>query len=101
MEKEQQDLFVVSVLGRDYKIKCPPNKQSELKNSAQYLNDKMQQIQSNADVMSLDKVAVIAALNISHELLNTKHQSDTYITEIGKRIQSIQGRVDSALEEAG
>ena len=68
----------VTILGRDYPISCPPEEQSSLLDAGRFLDDKMREIKAGGNVVGLEKIAVMAALNITHELLqgDTKNHSD-------------------------
>jgi len=59
----------VTILDRDYQVSCKPEERDALLNSARYLNDKMREIKANGSVIGLERIAVMAALNIAHELL--------------------------------
>ncbi|QLH42571.1 MAG: cell division protein ZapA [Coxiellaceae bacterium] len=67
--------ITVKILGKEYKIKCPPEKVAELQESAHYLDKMMQEIRDSGAVLSVDRIAVLAALNISHEMLILKKQN--------------------------
>ena len=87
----------VSIANRDFKVKCPPEKAAELQNSAQYLDKKIHEIRASSKTISLDRIAVIAALNITHELLAQKRQNQVYIEAIHGRIQNLQEKIENAL----
>ena len=59
----------VTILDRDYQVSCKPDERDALLNSARYLNDKMREIKASGSVIGLERIAVMAALNIAHELL--------------------------------
>lgn len=63
----------VTILEKDYQIACPPEQQSELLLSARHLDEQMRAIRSTGKVIGLERIAVMAALNISHELLKTRN----------------------------
>lgn len=91
------NLIAVKILGQDYKIKCPPDKIAELQESANYLDRIMHDIRDGGQVLGLDRVAVIAALNIAHEMLSLKKQKNAYIETLSKRITDLQNRIEQAL----
>lgn len=91
------NLIAVKILGQEYKIKCPPDKIAELQDSANYLDRIMHDIRDGSQVLGLDRVAVIAALNIAHEMLTLKKQKNAYIETLSKRITDLQGRIEQAL----
>lgn len=72
-ETTSLDIFI---LDKAYKIACPVNERDNLRRAAQYLDRKMREIRGGGKVMGLDKIAVIAALNICHELLGLRQQDD-------------------------
>ena len=59
----------VTILDRDYQVSCSPEEKEALLNSARYLNDRMREIKAGGTVIGLERIAVMAALNITHELL--------------------------------
>lgn len=64
----------VVLLGREYRIACPPEEQPALQAAVAYLNGKMQELVGKSRAPSSEKVAVMAALNITHELLAARQQ---------------------------
>lgn len=85
---------------REFKIKCPLDKTAELQKAADYLNDKMQDIQHGDKSITIDRVAIAAALNIAHELIIEKKQlrsqsSDT--NKSSKRFLNLKNKLDEAL----
>jgi cell division protein ZapA len=71
----------VFILDKSYRINCPENEQESLRASAQYLDRKMREIRSSGKIIGLERIAVIAALNIAHELLNASQQAETHATD--------------------
>ena len=69
MSSEHQTLDIF-ILDKAYKIACPPAEQDNLQRAAQYLDRKMREIRGSGKVLGLERIAVIAALNISHDLLS-------------------------------
>ncbi len=59
----------VSILDKEYQVACPPEQEAELIVSASYLDKQMRLIRETGKVIGLERIAVMAALNISHELL--------------------------------
>ncbi|MEM1141940.1 MAG: cell division protein ZapA [Pseudomonadota bacterium] len=64
--------FTVSILDKEYQVACPPEQQAELLLSAKHLDEQMRSIRSHGKVIGLERIAVMAALNISHELLQAQ-----------------------------
>ena len=63
------DTVVVQILDKDYQIACPPGQQEALEKSARYLDKQMRSIRETGKVIGLERIAVMAALNISNELI--------------------------------
>jgi len=63
------DTVTVSILDRDYQVTCSAEERDALLNSARYLNDQMVKIKQAGSVIGVERIAVMAALNITHELL--------------------------------
>lgn len=63
------ETIVVKLLDKEYQVACPPGQQEALLKSAQYLDRKMRDIRITGKVIGVERIAVMAALNISNELL--------------------------------
>lgn len=63
------ETVIVKLLDKEYQVACPPGQQEALSKSAQYLDKQMRSIRSNGKVIGLERIAIMAALNISNELL--------------------------------
>jgi cell division protein ZapA len=96
---DQSNTVSITVMNKTYKVKCPTEKISELRESAQYLDNKMHEVSQSGKLLSVDRVAVIAALNIVHELLLQKKQTNNYIDTMSQRIQDLQNKIEAALEQ--
>lgn len=65
--------FSVTILDKEYQVACPPEQQAELLLSARHLDQQMRAIRATGKVIGLERIAVMAALNISHELLQARN----------------------------
>ncbi len=89
----------ISILGRDFSVACPPEEQESLLEAASYLDTNMKDIQKTGKIIGTERVAIMAALNISNDLL--KLQKATKGQEhVQEKLNSLQERIDSALKEA-
>ena len=66
----------VTILDQEYQVACPEEQKAELIVSASYLDKQMRSIRETGKVIGLESIAVMAALNISHQLLLASEQSD-------------------------
>ncbi len=96
---DSQARVSVRILEKDYHITCPIEERSDLLDSAEYLNTKMREIRDSGKVVGLDRIAVIAALNMANELLRL-HKRDSHLeSDVGGRLRNLRERVESALEK--
>jgi cell division protein ZapA len=89
----------VKILEREYQFSCPEEERNELIKSAEYLNARMKQIRDSGKVVGLDRIAVMAALNLANELLRVRDRDQSSETNVGLRLKSIRERVETALEQ--
>ncbi|MCO6411805.1 MAG: cell division protein ZapA [Thiogranum sp.] len=87
----------VHILDKEYLINCPDNEREALFASAEYLSVKMKEIRDTGKIVGADRIAVMAALNMAHELLEHRHSKDDYQLDISKRIRALQDKIDLAL----
>ncbi len=98
MNKKNTVPVTVHILEKEYRIACPEDEQDALIKAAVYLNDKMKQVRDSGRLVGVDRIAVMTALNIVHEMLETKNGSDNTSTEqFGSRIRILQDKVEEAL----
>ena len=91
--------MTVHILGKDYQVGCPEEEVDDLTASARYLDRKMEEIRDNGRVVGLDRIAVMAALNISHELISSKDEVDSIEGDISGKLSALSHRLDLALAE--
>lgn len=90
----------VRILEKEYSVACGHDERSALLDSAELLNTKMQEIRSSGKIVGLDRIAVMAALNLANELLQLRNQDSKTTTQsaaITARVRNLRERVDSAL----
>ncbi len=73
----QPNTVTVKILDKDYQVACPEEQESQLLVSAKYLDKQMRGIRETGKVIGLERIAVMAALNISYELLQASEHSDS------------------------
>jgi len=64
----------VNILDKEYQVACPEDQEAELRVSAKYLDKQMRSIRETGKVIGLERIAIMAALNISFELLQASEQ---------------------------
>ena len=88
----------VTIMGREFRVACTPDERKELLEAVDYLNRKMQEIKDQGKVTGMDRVAIMAALNISHEFL-TMRLGSFDVSEFKRRMASIETTLDQALTD--
>jgi cell division protein ZapA len=89
----------ITILGRDYRVACTDDERESLLTAAAFLDRRMREIRDSAKVTGQEKIAVMAALNIAHELLNTKLPGGFDIGDFKRRMQSMQTTLDTAMSQ--
>jgi cell division protein ZapA len=87
----------VRILEKEYQVSCPASERTDLLDSAEMLNAKMREIRDSGKVVGLDRIAVMAALNMANELLQTKAKDEALETSLGPRLKVLNERVESVL----
>jgi cell division protein ZapA len=88
----------VKILDKDYQVACPAEQEAELIVSAKYLDKQMRSIRSTGKVVGLERIAVMAALNISYELLQASDHADTNQSS-NDSLKRLNRRLDDALHD--
>ncbi len=89
----------VEVLGKSYKIKCPEHEAEALQKAAEYLEEKMREIRDVNHILSIDRIAVIAALNMTHQLLTVEHEKHVYTQMVNAKLENLQNKLDECLNK--
>ena len=87
----------VKILDRDYLISCPPGEQISLQESARFLDGQMREIRKSGKTVGVERLAVMAALNISHELQNKTRELEKLKAEQHDLIKRLNTKLDEAL----
>ena len=87
----------VSLLGRTYRVACDDGEREALMQAVAYLDGKMKDIRKAGKVMGAERIAVMAALNVAHEMLSVKLGSGFDLGQAKRRISAIESQLDSAI----
>lgn len=88
----------IKILEKEYQISCPTSERAALLDSAELLNRKMREIRDTGKVIGLDRIAVMAALNMANELLRSRSRGDFVEGDAKLRLQAMRERVEGALQ---
>ena len=87
----------VVILDRKYRVACPDDERENLMASVAYLDQKMREIKDAGKIAGADRIAVMAALNIAHELLSARTGAGFDIAEYKRRMVSMNALIDEGL----
>jgi len=97
MNRNTNNGITVHILDKEYLVACPEDEKHDLMRSADYLDRKMREIRDAGKIVGSDRIAVMAALNISHELLTNGEGSNLLDPVITSRLKGIQEKIEDAL----
>jgi cell division protein ZapA len=100
MSSQDQARVSVRIMEKEYVVACPYDERSALLDAAEYLNGRMREIRDSGKVVGLDRVAVMVALNMAHELLQTRGRDAKVESEAAGKVRALRERVETALERA-
>lgn len=87
----------INILDREVLIACTPEERPSLLEAARYLDAKMREMRNNARSATLDRIAILAALNISHELLGERRRESTDDARLAEKLQALNAKLERAL----
>lgn len=83
-------------MGREFAVSCTDEERQGLLDAVEYLDKKMRDIRDSGKIVGIERIAIMAALNLSHEVLNTK-TGDIDIGDYKRRINAMQSQIDEAI----
>ncbi len=87
----------IRILDKEYQVACPADERTDLLDSAEVLNAKMREIRDSGRIVGVDRIAVMAALNMANDLLHAQARDRTLDGDVSSRLKLISDRVDSVL----
>ena len=87
----------VTLLGRSYRVACEESEREALMQAVAYLDGKMNEIRKAGKVIGAERIAVMAALNVAHELLSTRLGTGFDVGQAKRRISAIESKLDAAI----
>jgi len=88
----------VRILEKEYQFACAVDERAALLDSAEYLNAEMKKIRDSGKVIGLDRIAVMAALNMANELLKGRSRDSSLEGDVVHRVRQLRERVEATLE---
>ncbi len=94
---EPQAQVSIRILDKEYQVACAASERTDLLDSAEVLNAKMQEIRDSGRIVGLDRIAVMAALNMANDLLHAKERDKYLEGNLSDRLRDMSDRLESAL----
>ncbi len=87
----------VQILDKEYMISCPLEEKDALLQSAKVLNERMREVRDGGKVLGTERIAVMAALNIVHELLRHQNHHQAAVATIQKDVSRLEQKISGAI----
>jgi cell division protein ZapA len=87
----------IRILDKEYQVACPADERTDLLDSAEVLNAKMREIRDSGRIVGIDRIAVMAALNMANDLLHAQARDRSLDGDVSSRLKVISDRVESVL----
>jgi cell division protein ZapA len=89
----------VSILDRDYLVACPPGEREALLAAARLLDSRLREMRQSARSATLERLAIMVALNLAHEQQQHKSRADSVSGDVGQEIARMLSRVEQVLAD--
>lgn len=100
MSDDTPKAIAVRLLEKEYRIGCPEGEEDQLLATARYLDRRMREIRSSGKVIGTERIAVMTALNLAHELLAAQQGQSEQADAAARRVRRLREQVEQALNES-
>ena len=90
----------VTILGKSYRVTCAPSEEKDLLAAVDYVDERMTEVREGGKTMAVERVAVMTALNIAHELLSGKGGGGVNTAELKRKISLMRTSITEALADS-
>jgi len=87
----------IEILDKEYMVSCPEEEREDLLASARYLDRRLRETRDGGKVLGTERVAVVTALNIVHELLKEQSERERLERVVKERVRRLEDKLDIAL----
>ncbi len=88
--------LTITIMGKEYRVACPEEEKDNLLASANLLNEKLREIKQQGSVIGTERIAIMVALNMSHEILHNEALA-TENDDLNQRIDAISERINDSM----
>jgi cell division protein ZapA len=99
MSSDKLNTLDVSILDREFRVACPQEERAELLDAVAYLDKNMREIRDAGKITSIERIAIMAALNIAHELLTTRLGNGFDMADFKRKMQTMEAAIDTVLAD--
>src|SRR4029077_4968981 len=89
----------ITIMGRNFRVACKEEEQARLLEAVEYVNRRMEDIRDQGKIVGLERIAIMAALNITHEFLGAKVGGDFDMAAFKRRMAGMEAVIDQAMSE--
>ncbi|HID46176.1 MAG TPA: cell division protein ZapA [Chromatiaceae bacterium] len=86
-------------MDKEYRVACEPGEEDALLASALNLDERMRAIRQTGKIIGTERIAVMVALNMAHELLNLSNNSNEVDASLERKMRNLQDQVEVALHQ--
>ena len=97
--KPTDNTITISILHREFKLICSKEEQAALQDAAELLNQYTTSVKTSGKIIDYDRILVISALNMSHDLLLCKNKNHNALEKITEQMQNLKTKIKSVLKE--
>ena len=90
--------LTIKIMDKEYRIACPEEEKTNLRASADLLNDKLKEIKQQGSVIGTERIAIMAALNMSHEILHSQSLTTEH-SDLNQRIDELSERITNSMRD--
>lgn len=98
MSSSTSEPVIIRILDREYTVGCEPDERDSLSAAARLLDARMREIRGGNRVAALDRVAVLAALNLAHELQQLRDDAQRRDRDLRRTLDGVEARLDGLLD---
>lgn len=100
MADKAVDPVTLRLVDREFFVACPPEEREDLLDASVYLDRKMRELRANAKTTGFERLAVLAAISVTHELIALRRQHESQRQRIDDGLGALRHKLQAALGDA-